>query len=137
MKKSEFQALSQAKIDDAVVLLLNGRPSNAYYLAGYAIEFAIKACISTQFSADDIPDARLVRDVYTHDLVRLIGLAGLKQILEKDIAANSSFAANWGIVKDWSEASRYESFTVGDAQYLISAITNPNDGVLPWIKMHW
>ena len=137
MKKSEFEALAQAKIDDAVLLLQSGRPSNAYYLAGYSIEFAIKACIASQFRAEDIPDVKLVRDVYTHNLVTLIGLAGLKQLLERQIAANTGFAANWGIVKDWSEGSRYESWTIGDAQYLISAIIHPTDGVLPWIKNHW
>lgn len=137
MKKSEFQSLAQAKIDDAVVLLSDGRPSNAYYLAGYAVEFAIKACISTQFSADDIPDAKLVRDVYTHDLVKLIGIAGLKRPLDDRIADSAAFAANWAIAKDWTEAARYESFTVGDAHFLISAITNPDDGILPWIKTHW
>ena len=137
MKKSEFEALAQAKIDDAVLLLQSGRPSNAYYLAGYSIEFAIKACIASQFRAEDIPDVKLVRDVYTHNLVTLIGLAGLKQLLERQIAANTGFAANWGIVKDWAEGSRYESWTIGDAQYLISAIIHPTDGVLPWIKNHW
>ena len=137
MKKSELEALAQAKIDDAVLLLQSGRPSNAYYLAGYSIEFAIKACIASQFRAEDIPDVKLVRDVYTHNLVTLIGLAGLKQLLERQIAANTGFAANWGIVKDWAEGSRYESWTIGDAQYLISAIIHPTDGVLPWIKNHW
>lgn len=119
------------------MLLLHSRPSNAYYIAGYSIEFAIKACIASQFSANDIPDAKLVRDIYSHDLVKLIALAGLKQLLDKKIAESTNFAANWGIVKEWSEASRYEALTVGDAQYLISAITNPTDGVLPWIKTHW
>ncbi|MGV3551268.1 hypothetical protein [Rhizobium sp.] len=137
MRKSEYQRLAQSKIDDAIVLQTHGRPSNAYYLAGYAIEFAIKACISRQFVANDIPNPKLVRDIHTHDLAKLISLAGLQQELNEQIAASKDFAANWSIVKDWSEASRYDSFEADDSQYIISAITNPENGVLQWIKTHW
>lgn len=137
MRKLEYQNLAQSKIDDAVVLQLHGRPSNAYYLAGYAIEFAIKACISSQFVAHDIPSPKLVRDIHTHDLSKLISLAGLQKELNEQIAVSENFAENWSIVKDWSEASRYDTFDTDEAQYIISAITNPENGVLQWIKTHW
>jgi hypothetical protein len=137
MKKADLQALAQVKIDDAVTLLMSGRFSNAFYLAGYSLQLALKACIARQFSSDDIPDPKFVREIYTHDLALLVKLAGLKPVLDHEIKSNADFGANWGIVAEWSEASRYESKTAGDAQFLITAITDSQNGVLPWIKKHW
>jgi hypothetical protein len=137
MKKVDLEALAQAKIEDAVMLLKGGRFSNAFYLAGYSLEFALKACIAKQFSSDDIPDFKFVREIYTHDLALLMKLAGLKSLLDQEIKSNADFGANWGIVAEWSETSRYESKTAGDAQLLIAAIIDSHSGVLPWIKKHW
>ena len=47
-KRVDLQALAQAKLDDAKLLFDNGRFSNAYYLAGYAVELGLKACIARQ-----------------------------------------------------------------------------------------
>ena len=48
LKREDLQANAQAKLDDAVILLQQGRFSNAYYLAGYAVEILFslmdKAC---------------------------------------------------------------------------------------------
>jgi len=44
---------------------------------------------------------------------------------------------NWGVVKDWTEESRYERKTQAQAQQLIAAITDAAHGVLPWIKQRW
>ena len=137
MKKSDFEALAQTKIDDAVTLLMNGGFANAFYIAGYSLELGLKACIASQFSADNIPDHKFVAQIYTHDLAQLVKLAGLKPLLDQEIRSSADFGANWGIVSEWSEASRYESRTAGDAQLLITAITDPKNGILPWIKKHW
>jgi HEPN domain-containing protein len=76
-KRTDLRAMAQAKLDDAVLLLQNGRFSNAYYLAGYAVELALKACIAAQFVADVIPDKSLVNAIYRHTLKDLVGTAGL------------------------------------------------------------
>ena len=54
-RQSDFKILAQVKIDDAQHLYSTGRFSNAYYLAGYAVEFAIKAYIAGRFVANTIP----------------------------------------------------------------------------------
>ncbi len=48
--------LAAAKCEDATLLLAHARFSSAYYLAGYALELALKACIAKQFAAEVIPD---------------------------------------------------------------------------------
>jgi hypothetical protein len=46
-------------------------------LAGYSVECGLKACVAKQIREHDFPDRQFVLDSYTHDLNRLIGLAGL------------------------------------------------------------
>src|SRR4029079_7336555 len=108
IKKTELQALAQAKIDDAILLYNNQRYSNAYYLAGYAIELALKACIASQFTADTIPDQSFGVDIYGgHDLQKLIRLDVLSSELQAQSDRDVNFSTNWALVAQWSEAKRY------------------------------
>jgi HEPN domain-containing protein len=67
-----LQALADARVADARTLLNAKRFDAAYYLAGYAIECALKACIATKTERHDFPDKDFARDVYTHNLVDLV-----------------------------------------------------------------
>jgi hypothetical protein len=137
MHKKDIEGLTELRIRDAKVLLETSSWSAAYYLSGYSIELALKACISKQFSAETIPDKSFVNDVFSHEYVKLIGLAGLQQSLNAKLKSDKAFAANWGICREWSPNSRYATWDESDARYLYSAITDEQDGVLSWIKMHW
>ncbi len=46
MNRSDLQNLATIRLRDAEVLLDNGRYDGAYYLLGYVIECALKACIA-------------------------------------------------------------------------------------------
>ena len=76
LTKSTLEALSKVRLDDAMALFQHGQYSGAYYLSGYAVELAIKACIAKTFQANTIPDKDFVRLSYSHNLKELIGLAG-------------------------------------------------------------
>ncbi len=136
-RRIDLQAAAQAKIDDAQHLLNLHRFSNAYYLAGYSIEIGLKACIAKQFTADTIPDRKFVMDIHVHDLKKLIGLSGLTSALKQREVASAQFAANWALTTEWSPEVRYEAVDPMLAQFMISAIIEPTDGVLPWIKTVW
>lgn len=138
MNRVDFQQLAEERIIDAECLLNLQRWSASYYLAGYAIECALKACIASLTSEHDFPPkVRIVQECYSHDIVQLLKTAGLKLTLDNDTTANSALSSNWGIVKDWNEQSRYQQTTPVKAQTLYDAITNNPDGVLPWIRKHW
>lgn len=112
--------------------------SGAYYLAGYAVECAIKACIARNIRAEVWPPkANTSQEMYTHDLNNLMKLANLKDELDTDMDANLILKVNWGIVKDWSEQKRYEISNQLDAQALITAITDTPHGVLAWLQIRW
>lgn len=137
LKRADLQAYAQAKIDDASILLQNRRFSNAYYLAGYAVELGLKACIARHINAETIPDKYFIKNILDHQFPKLIGLAGLATELKDQKDNDPDFAANWAIVSEWSPDARYETSDVTSTQTIIAAITHPNSGVLQWIKTHW
>lgn len=137
LAKIDLKMLSQARIDDAIVLYQAGKSSSAYYLAGYSIELALKVCISDLFQAGVIPDKGLVNATYIHDLEKLMNTAGLKPALQEELRNDAQFSAYWGIVCNWSEQSRYTVIDSVTAAHLITSIQDPNHGVLQWLKQHW
>jgi hypothetical protein len=73
----------------------------------------------------------------THDIEKLVALAGLKARRDADIAANTVLEDNWLIVKEWKETARYKATAQLKAEQLYQAITDNANGVLPWIRNHW
>jgi hypothetical protein len=143
MNRIDLQKLSDLRLKEARVLLVAGLPEGAYYLAGYAIECALKACIARRTQQHDFPDKKLVDKSYTHDVEKLLDAAGLLDSLKNDLAGNKELDLDWETVREWSEQSRYELFE-GDptggwviAQMLIDAVESENGGVLRWIRQFW
>lgn len=137
IKRADLKANAKAKLADAILLLENKRFSNAYYLAGYAVELAIKSCISRKFLPDVIPDRAYVDATYKHSLKELIGTAGLTADLNEKIRADATFAMHWSYVARWTETSRYEAIDSYTSQTMIAAITDRTSGVLKWIEQYW
>ena len=137
MNRSDFKRLAQARLQDAKVLLDNGRYDAAYYLAGYVVECALKACIAKQTQRHEFPEKVRVLDSYTHDFAKLIKVANLTNELKNEISVNTAFDKNWSLVESWSEEARYQTVTSDEAMELYSAIANRKDGVLSWLKKYW
>jgi HEPN domain-containing protein len=134
MNRADLQHLAEVRLREADALLQGGNHPGAYYLGGYTVECALKACIAKQTQQFDFPDKTLVARSHTHNLSELLALAGLKPQLGRESAA---LRANWGVVKDWSERSRYQVRDAQAAQDLFDAIADASDGVLEWLKQHW
>jgi HEPN domain-containing protein len=137
LNRTEFQRLAVIRIEEARVLLEHGKPDGAYYLAGYAVECALKACIAKLLKRHQFPDKNFVRDCYVHEIDKLVRTARLEETRDEDAQKNLTLGANWSIVKDWNESSRYNRWTKVKARELFEAITEPQHGVLAWIKQHW
>jgi HEPN domain-containing protein len=67
------------RIREAKILLDAGEFDGAYYLAGYAVECALKACILKRLSDywPDESDRKMLEKCYTHDLEHLLKAADL------------------------------------------------------------
>lgn len=138
MNRFDLQKMADERVADAAALLAAGRFQAAYYLCGYAVEFALKACIARQFREFDFPDRKVVNDSYVHDLTKLLNVSRLTQLHREEVGLNDSFAENWSIVQAWSEASRYNSaITEAAATALFRAVSDPTDGVLTWLKKYY
>lgn len=137
MNRTDFQRLSEVRLRESESLLAAGYSDGAYYLAGYAVECALKACIARRTQEHDFPDKKLVNDSHTHDLGKLLQLAELKPDLEAAILADPSMQTRLDAVQGWSESSRYGSSTFQDATDLLKAIQDPKGGLLRWIMQRW
>jgi hypothetical protein len=137
LKRTDLRAAAQSKLDDAVILLNHQRYSNAYYLAGYAVEIGLKACIAAQITAETIPDAVFIKNIFNHHFPTLVGLAGLAPVLKERQDKDANFAANWTLCGEWRPDKRYESIDSTSSQYLLTAIADKTSGVFEWIKTYW
>lgn len=137
MNRKELQNLAETRLAEAQVLLKARKYSGAYYLAGYAVECALKACIARQFKRFEFPDKKRVNDSYTHDIEKLADLGGLNRSILDLASLDDKFRRNWNLVTQWSEKSRYETGDRAKARDLINAIMETDSGVMPWVKQRW
>jgi HEPN domain-containing protein len=137
MNRILLQKLASVRVHEARTLLMAGHYPGAYYLIGYAVECALKACISKQVKQYDFPDKKLAEKAYTHALEQLVKTAGLERDFIEDRQKNPELDLNWTVVKDWKETARYDpNISSQPANDLYSACTGAN-GVLPWIIKRW
>jgi HEPN domain-containing protein len=138
MNRFDLQKMAEERVADASALLDAERYQAAYYLCGYAIECALKACIARKTREFDFPDRKVVNDSYVHDLTKLLNVANLAEAHQEVMERSDIFATNWFIVRNWSEASRYHgSITPEQAWSLFLAVTDEANGVLAWLKTQW
>ena len=134
MNRSDLQRFSNARIREAKILFGAREYSGSYYLAGYSVECALKACFARGVKRYDFPDKR---KVLIHNLTELVELANLRKELSAARQANLKLSSGWDVVCKWTEESRYSMWTRENAEALLDAIARRRDGVLPWIKQRW
>ena len=137
MNRQDLQNLARIRIREARTLLKAGLPDGAYYLAGYSVECALKACIAKGTRRHDFPDKKRVDAMYTHRLPELVRLAELEAERVARSARDPEFRKNWDLVQQWSEQSRYERHGAASSSALVGAVDNRTYGVLQWLRRHW
>ena len=139
MNQAELRQLATERILDADALIAAQRSSFAYYVAGYAVECALKSAVLARMvvTGGVFKDKKFAADCWRHDFGELIKVAGLEVELNNQFAADAAFVANWAIVTQWRETVRYEPRTEQEARELYRAITVNPHGVLPWINTYW
>ena len=138
--KEELKKLSKTRLKEVKVLFRNGLYDGAAYLAGYAIETALKARICKILNSDYPESGDISRSFLTHKLDNLVKLGGLEKALNIELANNIQFKVNWSLATAWSETLRYKpigSNSKDNLNNLITALEDGNNGVLTWIKKRW
>lgn len=135
----DLKQIAEERLKDAGVLLAAGQWGGAYYLAGYAVECGLKACIIRNIERTGalFEDRKFAEKCFTHDFNKLLEAADLLIAYRVNVIADPAFARNWSIVEEWTETDRYYSQPETKARKFYGAITHSASGVFPWIKTHW
>ncbi len=141
MNRADLQTLSELRLQEARALLASGNPYGAYYLAGYSVECALKACIAKQTREGDFPDKKRALDAFDHNFDILLATADLKAEYDQESGQNPAFARDWTTLRAWSVDKRYaHDIQAQEAIGLIDAVENTqnsSEGALPWLRKYW
>lgn len=131
--------MAEERVLDADALRAARRWAYAYYVAGYAVECALKSCVLAQMihTGGVFTNKKFTDECFTHDFGTLVKLAGLRPVLNAELAANPAFVGFWGTAILWKETSRYEQKTQPQADALYLAITDNANGVMRWVRNYW
>jgi len=121
MNRIDLQKLSNARIREAKILFAAEEYSGAYYLAGYAIECALKARIAKATQQHDFSDKERAQKSYSHRPLDLMRVADLYSEFQAAILSDSILATSWTVVSGWTEQSRYETWIAADADGLLKS----------------
>jgi HEPN domain-containing protein len=137
VNRKDLQALANLRAREAQVLLRAKEFSGAYYLAGYAVECALKACIAKQNKRHDFPERKVVNDSWTHDLKKLASVAKIDEAMVERSSTDEIFQKNWNLITLWSEESRYRTTDKAACMALLDATMEADHGVISWIRQRW
>ena len=120
------------------MLLENKLWTGSYYMAGLAVECALKSCLAGAVKEHDFPDKEFVNGMYVHNLEKLFRLNGvLWAALQAEMKTDQKLNVNWSTVKDWDDGKRYSIVEELDARALYDATTEPGYGVMEWVRRRW
>ncbi len=134
VKVRDLFVLMKSRVEEAEILLANGKYDAANYLCGYAVELALKIRICRNFRWSEYPplpslppssplsgEDKCYEDVYKsltkdfvmiHDLKKLLCLSG---ITLEDIVT-SGLDPQWKEVAKWNPENRYKKIQSVDKQ---------------------
>jgi hypothetical protein len=103
------------------------------------VECGLKACVLAHIERTGVifEDKKYAEKCWTHDLEELLRLSGVQADFDVDAGADAELLENWGLVRDWTELSRYARTAKDQAELLYDAVTDKKHGVLTWIKVRW
>jgi hypothetical protein len=131
---SDLEIAWREREEEASQLIAAGYNSMALALRLYSLEIRLKAVICKHLKLSRLPKA-----CKTHDLTDLIIFTGRREELYDP--ANLAIRQNWDLLADFSKGRlndlRYlprDMLDTHDQQRLISALDDPQDGVLTWLS---
>lgn len=139
LTRRQLQELARLRLREAKALYKARLYDGAVYLAGYAVELALKARICKPLKITEYPESGELSKTYrTHKLEHLKLLAGVSNdiILTK----NADLFNNWSTAVQWDPEQRYDPpgrYNVHTAKDIIDSITARPNGVFTWLTKRW
>jgi HEPN domain-containing protein len=137
--REDLQGLSRLRLREAEALYKAHLYDGCVYLAGYAVELALKARICRLLRVTEYPlSGDIGRAFKVHSLEQLKVLAGLAA--EIDIKKNKELFDNWSKAVEWDPEQRYDtpgSYNAGTAKVVLDGLTAKPNGVFTWLTKRW
>jgi HEPN domain-containing protein len=137
MPRKHLQALAKLRLQEAEALYNAGFYDGSVYLAGYAVELALKARICRLLKVTEYP-MEAGTSFKVHDLEQLKVLAGLST--EISVIKNIDLFNNWSKAVTWDPEQRYQApgkQTAATAKIILDSIRAKPNGVLTWLSKRW
>jgi hypothetical protein len=126
----EWMALAQQHEKSARLLATDRLAAGqAYFHVGFAAECALKAYIMWKERLNSWPDNVLRPELYTHDLRKLVRIAGIP------LTTKDRVGPSWKVVLDWNRNQAYDPNPMPRrvARSMIEAAFG-QEGVVTWIR---
>lgn len=129
----EWRQLAVDALAAAKTLLDGQHWQQAFQLAGFAVECALKCRIMRGSGMNRWPSRKEKREVYSHDLSALARIAGLQAALLKEIEDISVLGLAWVVAQGWDNEMRYipGPFPSVRAKDMVEAVDA--GGLLQWL----
>ncbi|GAB3742318.1 hypothetical protein GCM10028816_51810 [Spirosoma lituiforme] len=141
VQSDELRDLARERLQEAELMVANNLFQGAYYISGYAAEFAFKALICKRlnvqvFSTTGIEGASIVsKAVQIHNLPALMLFSGLYTDCKTRCNQDVEFFKAWNKVSQWSEQRRYDPLTC-DRQTVITFVRSVKI-IMEWTLTHY
>jgi hypothetical protein len=138
MTRKDLQELSRLRLREADALYKERLYDGCVYLAGYAVELALKARICRVLRVNEYPSGDLGKAFKVHSLEQLKVLAGLSRDI--DVRKNKELFDNWSKAVAWNPEQRYEApgkYNGGTAKVILDGLTSKPNGVFTWLTKRW
>ncbi len=118
-----FKEIAKMRLEDAEVLLKGDRFHGAVYLAGYAVECALKWAITVKLGSTYLPEK-----FETHNLDKFVHEADLLPAMQNNRAIRKLYTV---IVDEWEPSRRYSASNISPRQ--ARTLYNQARQVYEWI----
>lgn len=107
----------------------------AYYLAGYAIECALKAWIAKQTPRHGFPDKDRANRAHQHRFTELLALIADRDRFDTELRGDPRLEDDWSNVQSWSPASRYQLHA--GSRIEVRDMLKSVEGILKCLSRYW
>jgi HEPN domain-containing protein len=139
MTRKDLQELARLRLREAEALYKARLYDGSVYVAGYAVELALKARICRVLRVKEFPlDGSLGRIFKVHDLEQLTVLAGFSTQI--DVRKNKDLFDNWSRAVEWSPEQRYRpsgQYDAPAARLILDSLMSKPNGVFAWLTKRW
>jgi HEPN domain-containing protein len=137
LPRKQLQELARLRLREAEALYSARLYDGSVYLAGYAVELALKARICRLLGLKDYP-LELGQAFKIHNLEHLTVLAGLA--VQIDVRKNKDLFENWSKAVKWNPEQRYDApgkYNARTTKVILDSIREKPNGVLTWLSKRW